>query len=111
MFDSYCEHMTVRKPVKDILYNLVESGMQGILQQNPWHFFEKANLFDHLAESKLLMFDHFDEEVLQSDFESIEQRTQPELTIKTDHLGHYHMLKDPTVIEQIATFTSEKKDQ
>jgi len=110
MFDSYCAHMMVREPVKKRLYDLVGRDMQEILHENPWAFFEKNRLFEHMPDKQLLMFDHNDEEVLQSDFENIEQRLKPDTIIKTDHLGHYHMLKDQSILEQISTFMSSSKD-
>ncbi|MCJ8314456.1 MAG: alpha/beta hydrolase [Saccharospirillaceae bacterium] len=110
MFDSYCDHMQVRDGIKKRLYDLVGQDMQEILHENPWTFFEKDTLFDHMPDQHLLMFDHNDEEVLQADFENIEQRLKPITIIKTDHLGHYHMLKDPSILEQISTFMSSSKD-
>ena len=110
MFDSFCKHMNARDAVKDRLYQLVEQDMTEILHDNPWTFFEKPTLFDHLPKQRLLMFDENDEEVLQSDFENIAKRMKPNCIIKTDHLGHYQMLKEQSIIKQITAFISTNED-
>ncbi|BCE03755.1 alpha/beta hydrolase [Marinicellulosiphila megalodicopiae] len=108
MFDSYCEHMSIREAIQQKMRTLIHDDMQIILKEDPWQFFKREDLFDHLPNQTLLMFDTQDEEVLQSDFESINDRIKPECTIKTEGLGHYRMLKDSPVIEQITQFIATK---
>ena len=107
MYQSYSDLLDLNPKLSNRIRDKIGQKMADILGvDDVWALLTPAILLAQSDYQGLLVYDNEDEEIPQDQFEAIEQHWQGCRVLKTEGLGHHHILKDETVIESVLAFMS-----
>ncbi len=102
IFTSYHSSLRLNDTLARRFRHRVGEKMAAIAMiDDPWTFFSPEPMLQHAPERGLMIYDRCDEELSLQQFHDLAV-AWPELeTMETEGLGHYRLLKDPTVIQRV----------
>ena len=107
MFENYADQMGLDQPLIERFHDIVGDRMSEIaMVSDAWSWLQPERLMHHATEKGLLIYDSEDEELDLRHFERIKRLWPGCESIKTDGLGHFKLLKEPSVISRIGDWLS-----
>jgi len=105
MYQSYSDLLNLNPKLSKRFRDKIGQQIADILGvDDVWTVLTPENLLDQFDIPGLLIYDNADEEIPQDQFKTIAQHWQGCRILETRGLGHNHILKDETVIENVLTF-------
>jgi pimeloyl-ACP methyl ester carboxylesterase len=105
MYQSYSDTFKLNRKLSNRFHDTIGQKMADIFGvEDIWPLYTPENMLAQIDCRGLLIYDSKDEEIPQDHFRSITQRWHGCEILKTDGLGHNHILKDETVIQNVLAF-------
>lgn len=105
MIDFYASLLNLNAKLVTGFKQKVEERIQAILGlDHVWELLHPVALLGGQNIQGLLMFDSEDAVVPLSHFNQIDSIWQPQYTLQTHGLGHYHLFKDGALIDQVVDY-------
>ncbi|MBC8209741.1 MAG: alpha/beta hydrolase [Gammaproteobacteria bacterium] len=105
MFQSYSDVFKLNRKLSNRFHHRIGQKMADIFGVNDiWPLYTPAKLLAQIDCRGLLIYDSEDEEIPPEHFKSIAQHWHGCKTLRTEGLGHNHILKDETVIQNVLGF-------